>query len=248
MIEPMPVPYEGQILFLLEVLGVISFAASGAMAAVKSRMDYFGAMVLAVVTTVGGGVIRDVILGVPVIMFMESNHYLLICVATALVVLFFDQFIERYTRFILFFDSVGLALFTAMGTIRSLNAGAPWPGVLLLAVVTAVGGGMIRDILRNERPYLLYADFYAMASLIGSALLLFFVLVLKQSERMASFVCVSAVFLIRIVVLGRQWRVAVAGADSPLQKPNPDDHLKPKDEVEAIHDIRSDNNKDKQQE
>jgi uncharacterized membrane protein YeiH len=226
------IPYEERILFILEVLGLAAFAASGALAALKSRMDFFGALVLAGVTAVGGGVMRDIILKVPVILFIENTHYVFICVITTLIVLFFQRYIERFNRFILLFDSIGLALFTAMGTLRALNAGAPWSGALLLATLTACGGGMLRDILRNERPYVLYGDFYAMASVLGSSVLLFIMFVLKGSERVASLACVLTVFVIRVIVLSYQLRkVRHTGA---AYEPDTAGHLKPEDEDEAI--------------
>lgn len=149
-----------EVLFVLELIGAAAFAVSGAMAAIEKRADIFGVLFLAVTTALGGGVIRDVLIGrIPPVMFV-SYWYLLISVAAALAV-FIDAYLrsEKYKLHLdkldavnNIFDAIGLAVFTVSG----MNAAMPVSDniilVLFVGMCTGVGGGMLRDVMTNTMP------------------------------------------------------------------------------------------------
>ena len=167
-----------EVLFVLELIGAAAFAVSGAMAAIEKRADIFGVLFLAVTTALGGGVIRDVLIGrIPPVMFV-SYWYLLISVAAALAV-FIDAYLrsEKYKLHLdkldavnNIFDAIGLAVFTVSG----MNAAMPVSDniilVLFVGMCTGVGGGMLRDVMTNTMPKVLRKRVYAVASLLGGGL------------------------------------------------------------------------------
>lgn len=167
-----------EIMFVLELIGAAAFAVSGAMVAIEKRADIFGILFLAVTTALGGGVIRDVLIGrIPPVMFV-SYWYLLISVVAALAV-FIDAYLrsEKYKLHLdkldavnNIFDAIGLAVFTVSG----MNAAMPVSDnvilVLFVGMCTGVGGGMLRDVMTNIMPKVLRKRVYAVASLLGGGL------------------------------------------------------------------------------
>ena len=166
------------VMFVLELIGAAAFAVSGAMVAIEKKADIFGVLFLAVTTALGGGVIRDVLIGrIPPVMFV-SYWYLLISVVAALAV-FIDAYLrsEKYKLHLdkldsvnNVFDAIGLAVFTVSG----MNAAMPVSDnvilVLFVGMCTGVGGGMLRDVMMNTMPKVLRKRVYAVASLIGGGL------------------------------------------------------------------------------
>ena len=167
-----------EVMFVLELIGAAAFAVSGAMVAIEKRADIFGVLFLAVTTALGGGVIRDVLIGrIPPVMFV-SYWYLLISVIAALAV-FIDAYLrsEKYKLHLdkldavnNIFDAIGLAVFTVSG----MNAAMPVSDnvilVLFVGMCTGVGGGMLRDVMTNTMPKVLRKRVYAVASLLGGGL------------------------------------------------------------------------------
>ncbi|TQM28936.1 trimeric intracellular cation channel family protein [Nocardia bhagyanarayanae] len=153
-----------------ELLGVVSFAASGALLAVRKNLDVFGMAVLACSTALGGGVIRDLLIGrTPPAAFTDLT-YLCASLLTALVI-FFKHPSHRLTGPLEVFDAVGLGLFCVTGTAVAYAQGVGAPTAALLGMVTAIGGGVIRDVLGGEVPRVLRPDqdLYAVPALFGAA-------------------------------------------------------------------------------
>ena len=161
---------------LLELAGTLAFAASGAMTGLKKGMDLFGVCILGLTTAVGGGVIRDVILGNTPPATFQDPIYALVALGTSLVlflpgirkVLMWDHQIYDLTMLVM--DSAGLGIFTVMG-IRITYSSSPEPTLFLLVfvgVVTGVGGGVLRDIMAGDTPYIFVKHVYASASLAGA--------------------------------------------------------------------------------
>lgn len=161
---------------LLELAGTLAFAASGAMTGLKKNMDLFGVCILGLTTAVGGGVIRDVILGNTPPATFQDPVYALVALATSLVLflpgirrlLMWDQRLYDLTMLVL--DSAGLGVFTTMG-IRIAYGAVDDPSLFLLVfvgVVTGVGGGVLRDVLAGDTPYIFLKHVYASASLAGA--------------------------------------------------------------------------------
>ncbi|MFC2270633.1 MAG: trimeric intracellular cation channel family protein, partial [Porphyromonas endodontalis] len=150
-----------------DYLGTFAFAISGTRLAAAHRFDWFGAFVIGLVTAVGGGTIRDVMLDLPVFWMIEPS-YILIATLALFVTIVLRHWLVRINNTVFIFDAIGLGLFTAVGVAKSLHAGLPWWIAPVMGTVTGSFGGILRDILINEVPLIFRNDFYAMACVIGS--------------------------------------------------------------------------------
>ncbi|GAA5067421.1 putative membrane protein YeiH [Thermocatellispora tengchongensis] len=154
---------------LLDLAGIFVFALSGALLAVRKRLDVVGMAVLAEMTALGGGILRDLILNVRPAAF-ESLGYVLVPLAATAIAFFWHPHVERLMPAVLVFDAAGLGLFSAVGAEKAMTAGLSPLHATLLGVTTAVGGGILRDILAGEIPRLLYdRQLYAVPALLGAA-------------------------------------------------------------------------------
>ena len=159
-------------LTLLDLTGVFVFALSGGLDAAKHKLDILGVSVLAVATGVGGGIMRDVLMGVtPPAVFIDET-YLIVCLFAGLVVILFAGRVGHYARWIKIADAVGLGLFAAIGANKAMEYELGWVGVIMISTLSAAGGGVIRDLLVLEIPMILRADIYAIAAIIGGASML----------------------------------------------------------------------------
>ena len=184
-----------ELLFYLDIFGIIVFALSGALMAGRYQLDPFGVVVLASVTAVGGGTIRDVILQTPVF-WVEKPYYLYVILATALLTIVLIRQPKRIPkRFLLIADALGLALFAVLGTQKALYLGAPVPVAIVLGTITGVAGGMIRDVLCNVIPMILRQEIYALAAMLGGSLFIFLHW-LGWSDRQAIVASMSAALLL----------------------------------------------------
>jgi len=157
------------LLYVLDIIGTLVFAISGAFRAVKYELDILGVLVLSVATGVGGGCIRDLILGATPPAAFQNETYLLTCIAGGLLVFIASRKIARRWDCVMFADAIGLGVFAAIGAAKASSCGLGVVGVLMMAGVTATGGGVIRDILVVEIPAVLRVDFYATAAICGGA-------------------------------------------------------------------------------
>jgi len=164
-------PQFSAILQVLDYLGTFAFGLSGAMVGVRKGMDVFGIVVLATVTAIGGGTVRDALLGRTPIFWMTDATYLYLAVVAGLIPFLAFRTVERGSGALAFFDAVGLGVFTVIGASLALQAQVCGIGVVALAAMTGVGGGMIRDVLAGEMPIVLREEVYASAS-IGGAIVL----------------------------------------------------------------------------
>ncbi|WP_026422723.1 trimeric intracellular cation channel family protein [Actinokineospora inagensis] len=197
------------LLVVLELAGLVVFAASGALAAVRARLDVFGVVVLGLTTALGGGVIRDVLLGVHPPTSLRDWPYLLVPVAAALAVFGFHPQVAKLRRAVLLADAIGLGLFTVSGTATALKTGVPAYTACLIGMTAGIGGGAMRDLLLREIPLVLRREIYALASLAGAVV----VVVGARVAWPAVPVTVAAaaiVVTIRLVSLWRQWHAPVA--------------------------------------
>jgi uncharacterized membrane protein YeiH len=163
----LPVAF-GSILGALDYFGTIVFAASGALLAVRKGMDPIGAVFLAVATAVGGGTLRDLLLGRAPVFWVVDPSYLIVATVTALVVFVGTRVLALPEWLLIWADAIGLATFTVIGTEVARTAGAPAVIMLLMGVMTATVGGIFRDILCAQPPLILSREIYATAALAGS--------------------------------------------------------------------------------
>lgn len=155
----------------LDLLGTFVFALSGAFKAVRHGLDWLGIAVLAVLTGVGGGLIRDVLLGDTPAASLRDERYLAVCLLGAVAVIVAARPIAARWNRVMIADALGLGLFAALGALKGIQHGLGPIGVVLMGTLTAVGGGVVRDVIVGERPAVLYKGFYATAALLGSTVL-----------------------------------------------------------------------------
>ncbi|GAA3447369.1 trimeric intracellular cation channel family protein [Planomonospora venezuelensis] len=154
---------------VLDLVGIFVFALSGALVGVRRRLDVVGMAVLASMTALGGGILRDLILNVQPTAF-SSVGYVLTPLAATVIVFFWHPQVERVMPVVNVFDAAGLGLFCAVGTEKAMDHGLSPLHAVLLGVTTAVGGGVLRDMLAGQIPTLLYdRQFYAVPAMLGSA-------------------------------------------------------------------------------
>ena len=157
-----------ELLFALDLFGTLVFAVTGAFRAVKHELDILGVLVLSVFTGVGGGILRDVILGAYPPAVFTNEIYFLLCIGGGLLVFFTAPHIARWWNIVKVFDAIGLGVFAALGALKGFEHGLGLIGVVMMGTMTAVGGGVIRDILVSEIPAVLTSDFYATAAALGA--------------------------------------------------------------------------------
>lgn len=161
------------ILHALDLLGTAVFAVTGLLAARQKQLDLFGAIVIAMVTAIGGGTLRDLIINKPVF-WTQDDTYIYVVVITALLLFFFARYQRLPVKLLVFLDALGLAVFTIIGTQKAMALGYSDPISIMTGVMTGVVGGVIRDILVGEVPLILRKEIYATASFVGASLFLVF--------------------------------------------------------------------------
>lgn len=149
------------------IFGVVVFAVSGALAAGRHRMDPIGFILLGTVTAIGGGTVRDLILERPVFWTIDQSQLLLAIGASLLTYFFIPSGIAR-KNLVVWSDALGLSAFAVQGTFIALHQGTPFAVAIVLGMMTAVGGGVIRDILADDRPMILGGQLYASAAMAGA--------------------------------------------------------------------------------
>jgi len=159
------------LLYCLDLLGTAAFAASGALAGVRRNMDVFGIMVLGLVTAIGGGTLRDLLLGDTPPFIFKDETYLYLSIVVSLLVFLFHRNLSWFAHPLTFFDAVGLGTFVVIGTGKALDFHLGFVGSVMAGVMTATAGGVIRDILSNRVPMVLQKEVYASACLVGGTLL-----------------------------------------------------------------------------
>lgn len=209
-----------QFIFLLDLIGIVAFAASGALVAARSsRMDLFGGLVLAFVTGIGGGTLRDMLLDAPVF-WLSQPHYLWACLTGFLMVTgALWRFRQAPKATINFVDAIGLAVFTILGAQKTLDLGHSPAVAVIMGMLTGCGGGMIRDVLANRVPSILSRNrLYATASLAGG---LVFVLMGGFPPMVGMVAGFATVFAIRIGALFGNWRLPFFPGQSQDQSTGP---------------------------
>ena len=154
----------------LDWFGLVVFAVTGALVASRKEMDVTGFVLLAVLTGIGGGTIRDLILGIGPVFWVESPAYILTCVMAAIVTFSFAHIPQSRYRYLLWFDAIGLAIFAVAGAERALDHEAGATVAVVMGVATATFGGVLRDIVGNETPIILSHEIYITAAFAGAAL------------------------------------------------------------------------------
>ncbi|WP_214228701.1 trimeric intracellular cation channel family protein [Pedobacter sp. B4-66] len=184
----------------IEILGTISFAISGSFAAMQRRLDPFGVLIIAFVTSIGGGTVRDLLLGDTPVAWMRDVNYCLLILLTSIATIFFKTHIKKFKVTLFLFDSLGLGLFTMLGIQKGIVFGLS-PGICIaLGTITGCFGGIIRDTLLNTIPIIFRKEIYATACIMGG-ILYFTLLYFNLKEDLAKVAVIAFIFTLRIVVV-----------------------------------------------
>lgn len=184
---------------VIEFLGTFAFAISGIRWAAYKSFDWFGGYVVGLATAIGGGTIRDVMLGVPP--FWMTNSIYMICTAAALLtVIVFKKAIVRFANTWFLFDTLGLALFTVAGLQKTLIEDFPFWVAIIMGCITGAAGGVIRDVLINEVPLIFRKEIYAMACIIGGVAY-YACALLHFAPEIAAAVCFAIVVAVRLTAV-----------------------------------------------
>lgn len=206
------------IFFLTEIIGTVAFASSGAMVAVRKKLDLFGIIVLGVITAVGGGMLRDLMIGnIPPNMFRNPIYVFAAFITVLILFLLFrrrpsllgSHHLENYEKIMNFLDAIGLGAFTVTGIDTGVEAGYGEYHFLIifLGVITGIGGGILRDIMAGETPFVLKKHVYACASICGACLYVFLLHYIHSDYAML----ISALLVIAIRILASHYRWNLPG-------------------------------------
>jgi uncharacterized membrane protein YeiH len=203
-----------QVLLWLDIIGITVFAMTGCLVAARKGLDMISFILLGTVTGMGGGTLRDMILNRSVFWVIEPK-YLMICAATSIVMFFIASHIDRYRRWILWGDAIGMAVFTVTGTNIALQAGAHWSVCVLMGTITCIVGGILRDLLAGEPSLIMRKEIYATACVAGSAVYLVahsyahpWGVILGMAT---TFIIRAAAIVWRLQLPGYGWQTAPAG-------------------------------------
>jgi uncharacterized membrane protein YeiH len=198
----------GTFLTTIDWFGTAVFAVTGALVASRKRMDIFGFMLLGCLTGMGGGTLRDMMLGALPVFWVREPVYLAICAGVSAATFFFAHIPESRYRLLLWLDAAGLALFCVVGADRALMAGASAFIAIAMGVVTATFGGVMRDILGGESPLILRREIYVTAALAGAAVFVG-AKALGVADAIAAALGFAACFVIRALALHYGWSLPV---------------------------------------
>jgi len=199
----------GDSLLVADLIGVAVFAASGASAAIHKRFDLFGVAFVGFVAALGGGILRDLVIGaVPPLAFADWR-YAVTAVLASVAVFWLHPQLTRLRRTVLVLDAAGLGLFTVTGTLKALDAGVPAVGACLIGMLTGIGGGLARDLLTGDIPVVLQRDIYAVVAL-GGALTVTVLVWVGAAGPLPLGAAAFVMTAVRLIALRRRWSAPVA--------------------------------------
>lgn len=181
---------------ILEYIGVFAFAVSGAIIAIEEEFDIFGIYIIAIITAMGGGVLRDIVANVGIPVFFTSYMTIPFIIAGALLAIFLKGNL-KYKNLFVFIDAIGLAAFFVSAAVKAINSNYNFMLFIFAASITGVGGGVLRDIITNRKPQIFKHDIYCVAGVIGVTLLWFIYPVIGIES--AQFIALVAIVIIRMV-------------------------------------------------
>lgn len=185
---------------IIEVIGTIAFAISGTFNAMQRKLDPFGVLIIAFVTAIGGGTVRDLLIGDTPVAWMRDMQTCLIILFTAVATMFFKTHVQKMKITLFLFDSLGLGLFTMVGILKGIAFGLN-PGICIaLGTITGCFGGIIRDTLLNTIPLVFRREIYATACIAGG-LLYFLLIYINVESVVAKLSVVAFIFMLRIIAV-----------------------------------------------
>lgn len=190
---------------LIEILGTLAFAISGIRHAAAKHLDWFGGFVCGFAVAIGGGTLRDVMLGLPPF-WMTSPLYIICTIGAQVFVISFSKLLKRLDNAWFFFDTLGLASFTITGMQKTIECGYPFWVAIIMGCITGAAGGVIRDVLLNKTPVVLRKEIYAMASIVGGLL---YWLLTDMHVNVAITGATTFVFIVAIRILAVKYHISL---------------------------------------
>lgn len=185
---------------VMEMIGTVAFAFSGALVAIEKELDHYGILFLAIITAVGGGIIRDTMINADLPVALENPVYVIVSAVTGIIVIASYKRFVKLERIMKIFDALGLAAFTAIGAEAALNHHVYTPFVVItLAILTGTGGGLLRDVLAQKVPMVLQREVYSVASIVGA--LAFLAAYAYWGKGMAMYICFGVTAIVRLVAI-----------------------------------------------
>ena len=188
------------VLNIIDILGTFAFAVAGAFSAMERKLDPFGTLIIAFVTAIGGGTLRDVLVGNLPVNWLQNEVTIFVILFSALLTMLFGSYLKQLTTSLFLFDALGLGLFTIVGIEIGLRYQLG-PGVCVaLGTITACFGGVIRDVLLNKVPLIFQKEIYALACVLGGSIY-FLLLQLPLHSDISKIICILLIFCIRVIAV-----------------------------------------------
>lgn len=195
-----------ELLSLIDILGTVTFAISGVFAAMQKKLDLFGILIIAFITAIGGGTLRDMLIGDLPVSWMRSITTPLLILVSAAASILFRKIIGNFQQTLFVFDSLGLGFFTVLGIQKGITFGFS-PGICIaIGTISGCFGGVIRDTLLNNIPLIFRKEVYATACILGG-LIYFLLLKLNFNKNWLDVVVMAIVFLVRFLAVRYKWRI-----------------------------------------
>lgn len=190
-------------LYIIDILGTIAFAVSGAFLAMDKKLDPFGVLVLSFVTAIGGGTLRDIMIGNLPVSWLRNETATIVIFCSALAAMLFGRYLAKMTTTLFLFDALGLGLFTIVGIKLGIAKDFSVGVCITMGTITACFGGVVRDVLLNHIPLLFRKEIYALACIIGG-LIYFLLRELKVDADINTIICILIIFTIRVLAVRYQ--------------------------------------------
>ena len=191
-------------LYYFDLLGVFAFAVFGAFVAMKKKFDLFGIFVCALLNGLGGGTIREIILGQIPGYFVNYTYIYVVCIGTFCALLLYKNF-HLFQKYFLIIDAIGLVTFAYLGAARAAEFHLTGLGIVMFATISAVGGGILRDLCLGEKPTIFYRDFYASIAVLSG---LFYAVFRENiSIPLHAYALMFSMFLLRVLAIQHNWRL-----------------------------------------
>lgn len=191
-------------IYFVDLFGTAVFAISGVLTAMHKKFDLVGTLIIGFVTAIGGGTLRDILIGRFPVSWLEDRNYFFAILTGYLIAYFFEQQIIKLRKSMFLFDTIGIGLFTILGIQIALEQGLSTESCLLMGVISACFGGVIRDVLTNEIPLIFRREIYATACLLGGIVYLLLV-EFSTNENLNILVAIATVIIIRYLSIRYKW-------------------------------------------
>lgn len=193
-----------EITTIIDILGTIAFSISGALTAMRKKLDVFGIFIIALVTSVGGGTLRDILIGKTPVSWMLNMTFVYVIFAATIVAIIFRSYLKYVRKSLFLFDTIGIALYTIAGVQIATGAGLPPVICVILGTISASFGGVLRDILCNEIPIIFHKEIYATVCILGGS---FYLILLYYGllPSLAMIIAGSSIIFIRTLAVVKKW-------------------------------------------